>query len=138
MPLPDGVPSAPILRGIAISAPWLAAVVMAAYRRNTRAIGFFAALVSVVACTLLLIAAPAGESLYQALTLLFSCLTLGATLLLPRRDCGPASIGGILFLLGSTLLAYMAANLLVLLAAWILSTIPFFVPRWFQSRTWRP
>jgi NADH-quinone oxidoreductase subunit M len=138
MPLPHAIPSAPILRAVAISAPWFAAVVVATYRRNTRVIGFFAALVSVVACTLLLIAAPAGESLYQALTLLFSCLTLGATLLLPRRDCGPAAIGGILFMLGSTLLAYLAENLLVLLAAWILSTIPFFVPRWFQTRTWRP
>ena len=35
--------------------------------------------------------APRGESLYEALMLLFSCLTLGATLVLPRRDCSPAN-----------------------------------------------
>src|SRR5579871_1346716 len=138
MPLPAAIPYAPLLRGIAISVPWFAALVVAAHRRHTRVIGFFAALVSVVACSLLLLAAPGGESLYQALMLLFSCLTLGATLVLPRRDCGPGTIGGILFMLGSTLLAYSAEDLLILLAAWILSTIPFFVPQWFQARSWRP
>jgi NADH-quinone oxidoreductase subunit M len=76
--------------------------------------------------------------LYQALMLLFSCLTLGAMLILPHRDCTAGSIGGILFMLGSTLLAYSADNLLILLAAWILSAIPFFLPRWFQARSWRP
>jgi hypothetical protein len=60
---------------------------VAAYRRHTRVIGFLAALVSVVASALLLRAAPKGESLYEALMLLFSCLTLGATLVLPLRDC---------------------------------------------------
>jgi NADH-quinone oxidoreductase subunit M len=59
-------------------------------------------------------------------------------LVIPRRDCTPRAIGGILFLLGSTLLGYSAQNLLVLLAAWILTTIPFFVARWFAARTWRP
>ena len=82
--------------------------------------------------------APKGESLYQALMLLFSCLTFGATLLLPRRDCTTGTIGGILFLLGSTLLAYSTGNLLVLLAAWILSIIPFLWAGWFRARTWRP
>ncbi len=138
MALPEGMPSAVLLRGIAISVPWLAAVAVATYRRHTRVVGFFAALVSVVACALLLMAAPVGESLYQALMLLFSCLTLGATLILPHRDCGPGAIGGILFMLGSTILAYSAENLLILLAAWILSAIPFFMPRWFQARGWRP
>jgi len=132
------MPGAPVLRAIAISVPWFAALVVAAYRQHARVIGFFAALASVVACSLLLMAAPTGESLYQALMLLFSCLTLGATLVLARRDCGPGTIGGILFMLGSTLLAYSAENLLILLAAWILSTVPFFVPRWFQAYTWRP
>ena len=70
--------------------------------------------------------------------LLFSCLTLGATLVLPHRDCSPGTMAGILFMLGSTLLAYSADNLLILLAAWILSSIPFFVPRWFQAHSWRP
>jgi len=35
-------------------------------------------------------------------------------------------MGGILYVLGSTLLAYSTENLVVLLAAWILSTVPFF------------
>src|SRR5262249_28330869 len=69
---------------------------------------------------------------------LFSCLTLGATLVLPRRDCSSAGIGGILFILGATLLAYSADNLLLLLAGWILSTVPFFWPRCFAARSWRP
>lgn len=123
--------------GVAIAVPWLAALLVATYRRGTRVVGFLAALVAVAACALLDIG-PTGESLYHALMLLFSCLTLGATLLLPRRDCGPATVSGILFILGSTLLAYSADNLLILLAAWILSAIPFFLPRWCQFRTWRP
>jgi NADH-quinone oxidoreductase subunit M len=131
-------PDALVLNGIAISVPWIAALVAATYRRHSRVIGCFAAFVSVVSCALLVVAAPVGESLYQALMLLFSCLTLGATLVLARRDCGPGTIGGILFLLGSTLMAYSAENLLILLAAWILSIIPFLVPRWFRARSWRP
>jgi len=59
-------------------------------------------------------------------------------LVLPRRDCNSRTIGGILFLLGSTLLAYSAENLLVLLLAWILSTVPFFLAQWFRAVTWRP
>ncbi len=138
MPQLRWIPDARILVGVAIAIPWLAALLVATYRRRTRVLGFLAALVSVVACALLLATAPAGESLYPALMLLFSSLTLGATLLLPRRDCGPAIISGVLFILGSTLLAYSADNLLILLAAWILSTIPFFLPHWCQADTWRP
>lgn len=70
--------------------------------------------------------------------LLFSCLTLGAILVLPRRDCTNGMIGGILFLLGATLLAYSTDNLLVLLAAWILFEVPFVIAGWFGARTWRP
>ncbi len=69
---------------------------------------------------------------------LFSCLALGATLVLPHRDCNSGSIGGILFVLGSTLLAYSTQNLLVLLSAWILSTVPFFLAPWLCARSWRP
>jgi len=123
---------------IAIAVPWGAALVIALYRRHVRIIGFVAALISAIACALPLGAASAGQSLYQALMFLFCCLTLGATLILPRRDCTAGSIGGILFILGSTLLAYAADNLLALLSAWILSAIPFFVPRWFQAHSWRP
>jgi NADH-quinone oxidoreductase subunit M len=128
----------PLAADVAIVVPWLAALLLALYRRHVRIIGFVAALISAVACALPLSAATPGQSLYQALMLLFSCLTLGATLILPRRDCSAGSIGGILLILGSTLLAYSANNLLFLLAAWIVSTIPFFLPRWFQARSWRP
>jgi NADH-quinone oxidoreductase subunit M len=123
---------------VAIGIPWLAGALVAMIRRHARPIGFAAALVSVVASALLMQASVDKESLEEALMLLFSCLTLGATLLLPRRDCTPGTIGGILFLLGSTLLAYSTDDLRVLLAAWILSTAPFFVARWFRARTWRP
>lgn len=123
---------------IAVAIPWVAGLVVALYRRHVRIIGFVAALISAIACVLPLGAASGAQSLYQALMFLFSCLTLGATLLLPRRDCTAGSIGGILLILGSTLLAYSANNILVLLAAWILSAIPFFVPGWFQAQSWRP
>jgi hypothetical protein len=133
MPFFLGIAGGPLAGYVAIAVPWTAALIIALYRRHVRIIGFVAALISTIACALPLGAASAGQSLYQALMLLFSCLTLGATLVLPRRDCTAGSIGGILFILGSTLLAYSADNLLVLLAAWILSAIPFFVPRWFQA-----
>jgi len=71
------------------------------------------------------------------LMVLFSSVTLGAILVLPRRDCNSSTIGGILFLLGSTLLGYATENLLVLLAAWILTTVPFYLPRLFRA-LWRP
>jgi NADH-quinone oxidoreductase subunit M len=129
---------APLAGWVAIAVPWIAALIVALCRRHVRIIGFVAALISVIACALPLGAASASQSLYQALMLLFSCLALGATLILPRRDCTAGTLGGILFILGSTLLGYSADNLLVLLAAWILSAIPFFVPRWFQAHSWRP
>ena len=129
---------APSVGHVAIAVPWLAALIVAVYRRSVRIIGFLAALLSVVTCALPVSSAPPGKALEQALMLLFSCLTLGATLMLPRRDCRPGIMAGILFILGSTLLAYSADNLLTLLAAWILSSIPFFIPRWFQAHSWRP
>jgi NADH-quinone oxidoreductase subunit M len=128
----------PVAGYVAVAAPWIAALIAALCRRNVRIIGFVAALISAIACALPLGAASGGQSLYQALMLLFSCLTLGATLVLPRRDCTAGCIAGILFIQGSSLLAYSAENLLVLLAAWILSAIPFFVPQWFQAQSWRP
>jgi NADH-quinone oxidoreductase subunit M len=131
-------PNESFLIGSAILSAWFAALLVAIYRRQVRVVGLLAALVSVIACALLLAAAAAGQSLYPALMLLYSCLSLGAMLVLPRRDCGPDTIGGILFMLGSTLLAYSTENLLILLAAWILSTLPFLVPRWFLAGTWRP
>jgi len=127
-----------ILTATAIGAPWVASVLAAVMRRQSRVIGFAAAFVSVTASVLLLREAPARESLNEALMVLFSCLTLGATLVLPRRDCTPGTISGILFLLGSTLLAYSTNDLWVLLSAWVLSTVPFFPEQWFGARTWRP
>jgi len=129
---------AAMLTLVAVSVPWFAGILAAVTRRHSRVIGFAAAFVSVAASTVLLRAAPARESLDEALMVLFSCLTLGATLVLPRRDCNSGTIGGILLILGSTLLAYSTDDLRVLLAAWILSTVPFFPERWFRARTWRP
>jgi NADH-quinone oxidoreductase subunit M len=138
MPVLLRIAGGPLAGYVAIAVPWFAALVIAVYRRHVRIVGFVAALISAVACALPLSASPGGQSLYQALMFLYASLTLGATLLLPRRDCTAGSIGGILFMLGSTLLAYSADSLPVLLAAWILSSIPFFVPRWFHARSWRP
>ncbi|MBV6433491.1 MAG: NAD(P)H-quinone oxidoreductase subunit 2, chloroplastic [Bryobacteraceae bacterium] len=125
-------------RAAAIAVPWFTAFLVGVYRRQARATGFVAALAAVAACAFLLAGAPSGESLYEALMLLYSCLTLGAILVLPHRDCSPEAIAGILFMLGATLLAYTAESLMVLLAAWVLSTIPFFIPRWFEGGGRRP
>lgn len=127
----------PFLTGASIAIPWFAAILVTGYRRHVRIIGCIAALLSIAASALLLWQAPRGESLYQGLMLLFSCLTFGATLVIPRRDCTTGTIAGILFLLGSTLLAYSTGNLLLLLAAWVLSVVPF-LWGWFRAHTWRP
>jgi NADH-quinone oxidoreductase subunit M len=127
-----------ILRAMAIAIPWLAVIVTALARRHVRVIGFAAALLSISASALLLKAAPPRESLDEALMVLFSCLVLGATLVIPRRDCTSGTMGGMLFILGSSLLAYSAGNLLVLLAAWIFTTVPFYMPQLFRASTWRP
>ncbi|PWU12635.1 MAG: hypothetical protein C5B51_00205 [Terriglobia bacterium] len=126
-----------ILTLAAIFIPWLGAIAAAVSRRQTRVIGFIASFLAVLASTLLLQTAPARESLDEALMVLFSCLTSGAMLVLPRRDCNSTTVSGMLFLLGSTLLAYSTENLLVLLAAWVLTTIPFLA--WlFRAGLWRP
>lgn len=138
MSLPGWIFRAPFLAGSSITVPWIAAASLAIYRRHARGVGCLAAFFSLLASATLLWEAPKGASLYEALMLLFSCLTLGAILVLPRRDCTSRTIGGILFLLGSTLLAYTTENLLVLLAAWILSEVPFAFAGWFGARTWRP
>ncbi len=136
--MPGWILQKPLLTSVSIGVPWVAALLVTGYRRHARIVGCVAAFTSIVGSVVLLAGAPMGESLYQALMLLFSCLTFGATLLLPRRDCTTATISGILFLLGSTLLAYSTRNLLVLLAAWILSTVPFLWAGWFRARAWRP
>jgi NADH-quinone oxidoreductase subunit M len=126
-----------VLTVVVISVPWFAAIVAGITERQVRVVGFSASLVSLTASALLLNATSAAESLNAALMVLFSSLTLGAMLVLPRRDCNSGIIGGIQFLLGSTLLAYSTENLLVLLAAWILTIIPFYLPRLFRA-TRRP
>ncbi len=127
-----------VVTGVAIGTPWSAAVLLMAWQRHARIVGFMAALASAAASALLLLAAPAGESVYEALMLLFSCLTAGAALMIPKRDCDSRTIAGILFLLGATLLAYSSENLLVFLVGWILSAIPFFLRSWFRATSWRP
>lgn len=131
-----------VLTTVAIAVPWVASIAAATIRRQARAMGFGAALVSVSASALLLRAGPTSghgsDSFGAALMLLFSCLASVAMLVLPRRDCTPRTIAGMLFVLGSTLLGYAAKSLLVLLAAWILTTIPFFMARLFGARAWRP
>ena len=138
MSIPQWVLGGPFLTTVSVAVPWTVAILVTVYRRHMRILACMAALTSIAASVVLLGEAPKGESLYQALMLLFSCLTFGATLVLPRRDCTIGTIGGILFLQGSTLLAYSTGNLLVLLTAWLLSIIPFLWPGWFRARTWRP
>ena len=121
------------LRIAAVVVPWLAAIVIAAARRHARPVAFCAALCSVVATLFLLHGAPPRESLDEVVMVLFASLTAGATLMIPRRDCTPSTMAGVLMLLGSTLLAYGTDNLVVMLAAWVLTAVPFFVPAWFGS-----
>lgn len=138
MSAPGWVLDQPFVTTVSIGVPWFAAILLMGYRRHARIAGCIAALVSILASAVLLWEAPIGASLFQALMLLFSCLTFSAILLLAGRDCTTGTVAGILFLLGSTLLAYSTGNLLVLLAAWILSTVPFLRLDWFRARAWRP
>jgi NADH-quinone oxidoreductase subunit M len=126
------------MTGVAITVPWLAAILLMASRRHTRFVGFMAALVSLAASVGLLLAAPAGESLRESLMVLFSCLTLASTMMLPKRDCDARTMASILFIHGATLAAYATDNLAVFLAAWILTTVPFLLRSWFRGPFWRP
>ncbi len=121
------------LSTIAIALPWIAAILTSAARRQARAIGFLAALLSALASVLLLHEAPVGQTLAPALMVLYSCLGAIAMLVLPRRDCDWTAIAGMLLVLGSTLLAYSTEHLLIFLAAWILTTVPFFL----EPLVWR-
>lgn len=60
---------------------------------------------------------------------LFAALTLVTLSAAPRRDSEPAMIAGTLIILGSTLTAYAAENLLLLLAGWAVSALPFIFGR---------
>jgi NADH-quinone oxidoreductase subunit M len=132
------IPTGPAISGVAIGAPWLGAILLMAWRRHARIVGFMASLVSVAASVLMLLVAPAGESLREALMVLFSCLTLASTLMLPKRDCDVPTMSGILFILGATLAEYSTDNLAVFLSGWILTTVPFLVRSWFRVPSWRP
>jgi NADH-quinone oxidoreductase subunit M len=138
MAAPEWVFRASVLTTASVAIPWLAAIVLSVYRRQPRFMGCVAALLSAMVSAVLAWKAPPGESLYETLMLLFSGLTFGAIVLLPRRDSQAGTTAGILVLLGSTLLAYSTGNLLVLLGAWILSIMPFLWAEWFGSRKWRP
>lgn len=128
---------ATVLTAVAVGVPWLGALATAA-RRQARAIGFAAALTAAAASALLLAGAPHRDALEEAVMLLFSSVTAGAMLVVPQRDCNARTVGGMLFLLGSTLLAYSSGDLLVLLAGWTLSTLPFLTERWLGAPSWRP
>ncbi|HKD07984.1 MAG TPA: proton-conducting transporter membrane subunit [Bryobacteraceae bacterium] len=127
----------PAVIAIAIGVPWLGAILVA-WRREARIVGFTAALFSVAASVALLLRTPSGESLSEALMALFSCLTLASTLMLPKRDCTPQTMSGILLILGATLAAYSTDNLGVFLGAWVLTAVPFLVRSWFRAPSWRP
>jgi NADH-quinone oxidoreductase subunit M len=124
--------------GVAITVPWLGAILVMAWRRHPRIVGFMASLISVAASVGLLLAAPDGDSLREALMVLFSSVTLASTMMLPKRDCDAPTMAGILFILGATLAAYSSDNLAVFLAGWILTTVPFLVRSWFRAPSWRP
>ncbi len=52
MPVLLGIAGGPLAGYIAVAVPWIAALVVAVYRRHVRIIGFVAALISTVACVL--------------------------------------------------------------------------------------
>lgn len=126
----------PILSGIAIAIPWCAALLLCALRRQGRAIGFVASSISVLASAALF--HTSNDTFGPVLMLLFSSLTAVAMLVIPKRDASASTLAGMLFILGSTLLGYSTGNLLVFVLAWILSTVPFFLPRLFAAGSWRP
>lgn len=126
------------LATLAIGVPYVAVIPAALLRPQTRIIGFSGALASAIVSAIMLHSAASGDTLGGTLMLLFSCLTAFAMLVLPKRDCEPRMIAGMLFLLGSTLLGYSTNNLLVLLAAWALTTVPFLSGRLLGARVWRP
>lgn len=138
MSVPGWIVRTSVLTGASIVVPWLAVGALGVYRRQPRIIGCIGALVSAIASAVLVWKAPQGEALYETLMLLFSGLSFGAIVLLPRRDTEAGTVAGLLVLLGSTLLGYSTGNLFALLAAWILSIIPFLWANGLRSRTWRP
>jgi NADH-quinone oxidoreductase subunit M len=128
------------LRVAAISVPWFCRDSGIGNPETSRAsLASSQSLVSVAASALLCGPRRPVRVAVEALMLLFSCLTVGSHAGAPaaRLQLAPRS-RGMLFLLGSTLLAYATENLLVLLAAWILTTVPFFLTHVFRADAWRP
>ena len=138
MALPGWFLRTSFLTSASVAIPWLAALAVTGFRRQARVIGCISVLFPILTSAVLVWKAPQNDSLYETLMLLFSSLTFGAILLLPRRDAETGTIAGILILLGATLLAYSTGNLLVLLSAWTLSIVPFLWAGWFRFRKWRP
>ncbi len=132
------LPSARTLIWAAVAIPWLGALLATVGRRHVRLLGCFAAAVPALICMILLWHAPRYSACFDALALLYTCLCFAVFVLLPRRDCTWFNVSGILFLLGCTLLAYWTNNLLILAAAWMLSSVPFLTVAWLGSRPWRP
>ena len=127
-----------LLTAIAIGVPWFGAIVVALVRRQPRVLGLIAAITAAAASFILMREAPARESLDEALMVIYACLTVGALFVMPRRDCTPGTVTGILFLLGSSLLAYSTDDIRLMLGAWILTVLPFFPQRWFGVASRRP
>lgn len=123
---------------LAIAFPLFAAILVAVLRRQERAIGTIAALASAFTSAVLLHATAPADSLGPALMVLFSCIAVVALLILPKRDCNPRTVAGMLFIAASTLLGYATGNLFVLLLAWILTTLPFYLAPMFSAPSWRP
>ncbi len=126
------------LQVVAVSAPWCGAILVGIMARPARIIAFVAALLSVMASLILLHSTAPAARLNATLMVLFSCLAVMAILVLPQRDCKANTTGGMLFVLGSTLLAYTTEDLLVFLFAWTLTALPFFWTKFLPARAWRP
>ncbi len=100
MSVPGWVLYKPFLTGVSIGVPWFATVLLTGYRRHARIVGCIAALRRSSQAQCFLAEAPKGESLYQALMLLFSCLTFGAIWCFHAAIARRERSAGILFLLG--------------------------------------
>lgn len=126
------------IRSVAVCAPWCGAILAAIMASRARIIACTAASVSVMASLTLLHFTAAAARLEETLMTLFSCLAVMAILVLPQRDCKASTMAELLFVLGSTLLAYTTQDLLIFLFAWILTALPFFRTKFLPARTWRP
>jgi NADH-quinone oxidoreductase subunit M len=126
------------LRVVAVSAPWWGAILAMIVARRARTIACAAASVSAMASLILLHSIASAARLDPTLMALFSCLAILAILVLPQRDCKASMMAELLFVLGSTLLAYTTQDLLIFLFAWILTALPFFWTKFLPAGTWRP